>query len=216
MLRAVVFACPHGVFNRESALPAEVVLAEQLHNVCKMPSVFNRHYVSAFFGKGCVHAYGNVDFALVKQAPESFNVADCGYSDAFRTPCESPRGCQDFERFHHSVKVVGRLAHAHEHDVCQIFTFVNVHNLIYDAGGGYVAVKAVAPGHAECAVHAATCLTADAQGGSVSVRNHYRLDISAGDTAEYVLGSAVSGSVAFQRGFSSDSVFFGERRPGFF
>ena len=129
--------------------------------------------------------------ALVEQAPERGQIAHGADSDALRAPCEAPRCGEHVDGGEHGVKIVERLAHAHEHDVGEGVALGYGQNLVDNLRGGKVAVEALAAGHAEGAAHLASRLRAHAERGPVAVGDVDGLYVAASGAVEEILHRAV-------------------------
>ena len=87
----------------------------------------------------------------LRQALEHAAVAD-GREDQVLV-ADAAFHTQQFDGLQHVVQIVGRLAHAHEHDLLHRATAARQHHLRDDLRAGELAQQAGAAGHAEHAAH---------------------------------------------------------------
>ena len=176
MPRRVVQAAHHDIFERHAPLVGEVVPAQDGRDFGDRPCPFDRHDCGPLLVKRVVQTYGQMHFRRVEKPLQFGRYARRGEGDARRRPAEAPLRSHDFERPQYVVRVVERLAHAHEDDVRQTVAFGQRDDLVEDFGRRQRVLQPLPSRRAEFASHAASGLRRDAQRGPLAVGNVGRFD----------------------------------------
>ena len=185
----------------------EIVTLQQFQHVEQRISLLHGHKPCALRAERGMHAHCHMHLSHVKQLPQVVELSDGRHRDAARAPGQSPRLRQHLYGGKYSVEIVHRLAHSHEHYVCEAFRFFHRKHLVDNLRCRKVAVEALASCHAERAVHAASRLRADAERGAVTVGNHHRLYIARAHAREEILHRAVGAHHSCQRLRASHLIF---------
>mmetsp|Transcript_12434 Transcript_12434/g.52067 ORF Transcript_12434/g.52067 Transcript_12434/m.52067 type:complete len:427 (-) Transcript_12434:1351-2631(-) len=173
-------ALPREVLAQRPEEPLQVVLAVDGHD--PRPNLI----------RGGVQRHRQRSGRLLQVPLNLRHQAGGGHCDFVSRKCQASRVRQHVHRGQHSVHVVQRLAHAHEHHVGGFFSLAyvgaapsarqapRVHHLLDDLRGGEVLPQPHLGGEAELAVHRAPQLRRDAhRGASVGTgvgRDDHRLD----------------------------------------
>ena len=176
MPRRVVQAAHHDIFERHASLVGEVVPAQNGRDFGDRPCPFDRHDRGPLLVKRVVQTYGQMHFRRVEKPLQFGRYARRGEGDARRRPAEAPLRSHDFERPQYVVRVVERLAHAHEDHVRQTVAFGQRDDLVEDFGRRQRVLQSLPSRRAEFASHAASGLRRDAQRGPLAVGNVGRFD----------------------------------------
>ena len=205
---AVVDAAEDDVFERQSALVGEVVVAQQFHHILDSHTAFGRHQFGALLVEWGVQADGHLAQALVEEAAELVFQSHRTHGDALRAP-RPTIGCgENLGGPQHVVEVVHRLALTHEDDVGQFVDLRQTVDLIENVGRREVTLEALLTRLTEEAVHLAPHLARDAERGMTAfLGNEDRLDELrprllrlSGAYREEIFDGAVFGMLRVDRG----------------
>ena len=207
----IVQSAKHYVFERESALVTEVVLAQKFDDFFDWKSLFGWHHRESQFRNRCMKAYCHVTFALVEKAFQSLAQTDGRYGYTLRTPLVPVISRENLERAEHLVEVVHRLALPHEHDVRKALMSRHRIYLIEDFGSRKARLKALLSSHAEATVHLASNLRRHTQRCTVAVGNVNCLDIVASRCSEQIFRRSVNRVLTIYGRAVSDAVAFSQK-----
>ena len=200
MGEVVVDIAPHDVLQAEAPLMGEIVAGKQTHHVAHGPRLLHGHDRGALCRVSGVHAQGHVDLGLFQQFAQGGELAYGADCYALGAPRKAPGGGEYLYYGEQGGEVVEGLAHAHEHYVGErrhgFVARLRIggygENLVDDFRRGEVGVIAATAGGAEVAVHAATHLRGDAEGGAVAVRDIDAFDAAPVSVVKQVFHCAVS------------------------
>ena len=91
-LRRIVDAVPEDILHRQAALVSKVIAAQHCHDIAYREGFLYRHQRLTLLVIGRVDADGYMHRGLVKQSPQSGDIAYGGDGDALGTPSQAPRG----------------------------------------------------------------------------------------------------------------------------
>ena len=155
VLHAVVQPLEDDVFERESALMREVVVAQQFHHLFYSHSSLCRHQLGTLCRYRVVHGDGHVALALLEESFQLILHAHRTDGDALGAPCPTIVGSQDVRGTEHIVEVVHWLALPHEYDVGQLVHLGQRVYLVEDVACRQTALKPLLSCLTEQAVHLA-------------------------------------------------------------
>src|SRR5574344_74742 len=206
MRRAVIDTPEDDILEREPALMAEIISAEQVHDICDGVGFLGRHHLSALLGDGRVHADGQMALALIEESFQPLLQSYTTHCNPFRTPCISVVGSHNLCHLKHIVQIVERFTLSHKNDIGQSVTFRQRINLIENVCHGQAPFESLFARLAEKAVHLASYLRRDAQRGALFFRYEHRLDDCALESSPPLFDGAVDRLLAFGRSSSADAV----------
>ena len=206
MLEVVVERMKHSVLEREASLMREVVLAKHLQHIFYGICFFHGHKAESFVVEWRVHRYGDMNRSFGDEAFEFLHFANRRDGDALRAPGKTPVGGHNLDGLQHGFEVVHRFAHAHKHHIGQAFAFGYAKHLIDNLIGSEIAVKTLAAGHAETAIHFATFLRRDAESGAVVVGDINALHGLAVAGGEEIFGSAIDAALLLAWRFETERI----------
>ena len=184
----------HRVFKADPPAGDVLVAAHRLHQPGHGVGVVHRHHLAADGVVGGVEGDGQGQLELVLRQPVDLGHDAAGGQADVAHPDVDPLGGRDQgEELHHLVKVVQRLADAHEDDVGDALPDVLLGGV--DLGADLPRLQVAHParlgGGAKAAAHPAAHLGGDADGGPVVVAHDHRLDAVAVGHPQQVLDGAV-------------------------
>ena len=192
---------------------APVLPSEQFEELACVVGLLGGHHCQSLLVKWIVEADGEVAVALPEEALHAFLCADGRDGDALGAPCPAVRRGEQFGGLQHGVEVVHRFALSHEDDVGELLAARYGIDLIKDVGDREVAAEALPACHAEAASHAASRLTADAERGSVAVRDEDALHLLPALRREEVLSRSINALLDVAWLDAAYLVALGQGRP---
>ena len=202
----VVYILEDNVFERQTSLVREVIIAQQIDNALNRHSPFCRHQFRTLFMKRRVHADGDMTVALLKETLQLAFDAHAAHRDALGRPSIAEPGSQYLRHTQYIVEVVHRFALPHEDDVRQLVTFRKRIDLVENICCREAALKALFPRLAEEAVHLASYLRGDTQCGAAILGYIDCLDELAAVRREEVFDCSVLGILHISRFLAADGI----------
>lgn len=169
----------------------------------------SRHDGEALVVEWIVEADSYMAMALFDELFKLWDDADGTHSDAFGTPGKTPFASEDLGGGKYVVVVVHGFSHSHVDDIGQILEFGYAEYLIQYLGSREVSVESLSAGNAELAVHLASFLAGDAEGGSVFLGEVYGLyELAVFGREEVLLCSVFRYLAVYGRPMLKEITFF--------
>ena len=190
----IIDTAHHGIFKADPAAGSLLIPAHGLDQLLHRVGIVDRHHTAADLVGGCVQRDGKGELQFfLRQLVDLGHKAAGGKADVAHADIDALGRGDILQKAHHFVKVVQRLADAHEHDMGDALAdiFLGSVDLGADLACFKVAHTPRLCGGAEPAAHAAAHLRGHAHGIAVVVTHDNGLDAVAVRHAQQILHSTV-------------------------